>query len=59
MRQEYRTPESRRQYRQQYSDFLDTSKYYADVFQRMIDKIQHLVDDTNPSPEKVLQQGHF
>jgi len=59
IRQEYRTPESRRQYRQEYADFLDASKYYPDVFQRMIDKIQTLVDDTAPGIEQVLERGHF
>lgn len=59
IRQEYRTPESRRQYRQEYADFLDASKYYSDVFQRMIDKIQTLVDDTAPGIEQVLERGHF
>jgi hypothetical protein len=42
-----------------YVDFLDASKYYSDVFQRMIDKIQALIDDTSPSIENVLDQGHF
>ena len=59
IRQEYKTPESRMQYRQQYANFLDASKYYADVFQRMIDKIQSLVEDTAPGIEQVLKRGHF
>ncbi|MDJ0742399.1 MAG: Bpu10I family restriction endonuclease [Xenococcaceae cyanobacterium MO_167.B27] len=59
IRQEYRTPEERRLRRQEYIDFLDSSKYYSDVFQRMIDKIQALIDDTNPSIQKVLNQGYF
>jgi hypothetical protein len=59
IRQEYRTPEERRLHRQDYIDFLDSSKYYPDVFQRMIDKIQALIDDTNPSMENVLEQGYF
>ncbi|MBD1921772.1 Bpu10I family restriction endonuclease [Microcoleus sp. FACHB-831] len=59
IRQEYKTPESRMQYRQEYADFLDASKYYADVFQRMIDKIQTLVDDTAPGVDHVLRRGHF
>jgi hypothetical protein len=29
------------------------------VFQRMIDKIQRVVDDTDPDADKVLKQGHF
>ncbi|MGL6344898.1 MAG: Bpu10I family restriction endonuclease [Waterburya sp.] len=59
IRQEYKTPESRRQYRQEYADFIDASKYYPDVFQRMIDKIQVLVEDTAPRIEQVLDRGHF
>lgn len=59
IRQEYRTSEERRLHRQDYIDFLDTSKYYSDVFQRMIDKIQAFIDDTNPSMEYVLEQGYF
>jgi len=59
MRQEYRTPAERQIHRQEYVDFLDRSQYYADVFQRMIDKIQALIDQTKPSMENVLNQGHF
>ncbi len=59
IRQEYRTPEERQLHRQDYVDFLDASKYYPDVFQRMIDKIQALIDDSNPSMENVLEQGYF
>ncbi|MHC5776137.1 Bpu10I family restriction endonuclease [Nostoc sp.] len=59
IRQEYRTPEERQLHRQEYLDFLDSSKYYPDVFQRMIDKIQVLIDNTSPSMENVLDQGHF
>jgi hypothetical protein len=59
IRQEYRTPEERKLHRQEYVDFLDSSRYYPDVFQRMIDKIQALIDDTSPSMKNVLDQGHF
>lgn len=59
IRQEYKTPELRKKYRQQYADFLDASKYYPDVFQRMIDKIQTLIDDTDPNLDRVLERGHF
>lgn len=59
IRQKYKTPEARRKYRQEYADFLDTSKYYPDVFQRMIQKIQTLVDDTSPAIDEVLKRGHF
>ena len=59
VRQEYRTAEDRRAHRDEYVKFLESSKYYADVFQRMIDKIQRVVDDTDPEADKVLKQGHF
>jgi hypothetical protein len=59
IRQEYRTPQERQLHRQEYVDFLDSSKYYSDVFQRMIDKIQSLIDDTSPSMDNVLDRGHF
>ncbi|MGL5064905.1 MAG: Bpu10I family restriction endonuclease [Microcoleus sp.] len=59
LRQEYRTPKERKFHRQEYIDFLDSSKYYPDVFQRMIDKIQTLIDNTSPSIENVLNQGYF
>ena len=59
LRQEYRTPKERQRHRQEYVDFLDSSKYYPDVFQRMIDKIQALIEDTSPSMKNVLNQGHF
>ncbi|WP_330220836.1 Bpu10I family restriction endonuclease [Calothrix sp. NIES-3974] len=52
-------PKERRRHRQAYVDFLDAAKYYPDVFQRMINKIQALIDDTSPSMENVLSQGHF
>ncbi|WP_365670219.1 Bpu10I family restriction endonuclease [Okeania sp. SIO3I5] len=32
---------------------------YPDVFQRMIDKIQVLIDNSNLSLNKVLNQGYF
>jgi hypothetical protein len=59
IRQEYKTPESRQQHRQEYADFIEMSKYYPDVFQKMIDKIQTLVDDTAPKVDQVLKRGHF
>ncbi|ADI63655.1 Bpu10I family restriction endonuclease [Trichormus azollae] len=59
VRQEYRTPETRKLYRQEYGDFIDASKYYPDVFQRMINKTQTLIDDTAPGVEQVLKLGNF
>ncbi len=59
VRQEYRSTEARRKHRQAYVEFLESAKYYADVFQRMIDKIQSMVEETDPETDKVLKQGHF
>lgn len=59
VRQEYRTALDRKAHRDEYLQFLDGSKYHADVFQRMIDKIQTMADDTNPTAGKVLSRGHF
>ena len=59
LRQEYRSSKARQMHRQEYVDFLDASQYYPDVFQRMIDKIQTHIDNTNPSLENVLYQGYF
>ncbi|MFQ5873813.1 MAG: Bpu10I family restriction endonuclease, partial [Dehalococcoidia bacterium] len=59
IRQEYRSAAERRRHRDEYAKFLDSSRYYTDVFQRMIDKIQRIVDDTDPSADKALKQGHF
>jgi len=59
LRQEYRSSKARQLHRQEYVDFLDASQYYPDVFQRMIDKIQTHIDNTNPSLENVLYQGYF
>lgn len=46
-------------YRQKGQLKLDNTIYYPDVFQKMIDKIQALIDDTNPSMKNVLERGHF
>jgi hypothetical protein len=59
IRQEYGTGESRQKNRDQYVNFLHKSQYYPDVFQRMIDKITQLIDNTSPKIEQVLDRGHF
>lgn len=59
VRQEYRSVEDRKKHRAEHVAFLDASKYYADVFQRMIDKIQRMADDSDPEAGKVLKQGYF
>ena len=44
----------------QYVGFLDSSRYYADVLQRMVDKtFRASVDEGNPAEDQVLKQGHF
>lgn len=59
IRKKYNTSQGRRLHRREYVDFLDSSPYSPDVFQKMIDKIQALVDNPSPSIENVLNQGHF
>ena len=59
VRQEYRSVKDRQTHREEYVAFLNASKYYSDVFQRMIDKIQRMADDVDPAADKVLKQGHF
>jgi len=59
IRQEYRNAKDRREHRGEYVRFLESSKYYADVFQRMIDKIQRVIDETDPELETVLKKGYF
>jgi len=59
VRQEYRTAADRKVHRDEYIEFLEAAKYHADVFQRMIDKIQTMADDTDPNAVKVLKRGFF
>ena len=59
VRQEYGTADKRRSHRDQYVQFLESSKYHADVFQHMIDKIQRTIDAAVPENDAVLQRGHF
>ena len=59
VRQEYLTAAARKKKRTEYVDFIDSSKYYPDVFQRMIDKIKSVLNDTDPQIGSVLEQGHF
>ena len=59
VRQEYRTAKARKERRNKYVEFIDSAKFYADVFQRMIDKIKTVIDDTDPQAGKVLKQGYF
>ncbi len=59
VRQEYRTAEDRKAHRDAYVEFLEEAKYHTDVFQRMIDKIQAMVDDTDPTTDNVIKRGYF
>jgi SAM-dependent methyltransferase len=59
VRQEYRTAKERQAHRKEYVEFLESAKYYADVFQRMIDRIQRVVDAADPEVDAVLKNGHF
>jgi SAM-dependent methyltransferase len=59
VRQEYKSVKERKQHRAEYDRFLESAKYYPDVFQRMIDKVQRLVDETDPAVNIVLKRGHF
>jgi len=58
-RQEYRTAELRQQHRQAYEEFINSAQYYPDVFQRMINKIQALLDNNAPGENIVLENGYF
>lgn len=59
VRQEYKNAGERRRHRDDYVKFVESAKYYADVFQRMIDKVQYLIDDTHPELDTVLKTRHF
>ena len=59
IRQEYRTAGDRKAHRDEYINFLEAAKYHVDVFQRMIDKIQAMADDSDPTASKVLNRGFF
>jgi DNA modification methylase len=59
LRQEYRTAKERQAHRKEYVEFLESARYHADVFQRMIDKVQRLIDAADPEPDAVLKKGYF
>lgn len=59
IRQEFRSAEDRRVNRGEYINFLETAKYHVDVFQRIIDNIQTMADDSDPTAKKVLKRGFF
>jgi hypothetical protein len=59
IRQDFKTSDSRKAHREEHAKFIDASKYSAPVFQRMIDKIQALVDTKDPTEKAVLERGFF
>jgi hypothetical protein len=59
VRQEYLTAKARKTKRAEYANFIDSAKYYPDVFQRMIDKIKSVLDESDPQIGNVLAEGHF
>jgi hypothetical protein len=59
IRQEYRSAKERQANRKEYVEFLESARYYADVFQRMIDKVQRMIDAADPEPDAVLKKGYF
>ncbi|MCF7807220.1 MAG: Bpu10I family restriction endonuclease [Candidatus Marinimicrobia bacterium] len=59
IRQKYRTTADRANNRDEYVSFIDSSQYSPDVFLRMIDKTQTLIDQSDPSTEDVIAEGHF
>lgn len=59
IRQKYSDAEARREHRDEYVHFLESSNYAPDVFIKMIDKIQAMINDTNPNVAAVLEQGYF
>jgi hypothetical protein len=59
IRQDFKTPESRKTNREEHAKFIDSSKYSASVFQRMVDKIQALIDTKDPTEKVVLERGYF
>ncbi len=59
VRQEYRSVKERKAHRKEYVAFLESAKYYPDVFQRMIDKIQRVVDAADPETDAVIKNGYF
>lgn len=59
VRQEYRSAKERKAHREDYVEFLESAKYYADVFQRMIDKIQRVIDAAAPETDAVFKKGYF
>jgi len=59
LRQEYQSAKERKAHRKEHVEFLESAKYYPDVFQRMIDKIQRVIDAADPEVDAVLKKGYF
>lgn len=58
-RKKYSNASDRLLLRERFMEFLYSTEYQADVFQRMIDTIQSQVDDSSPSTDQVLVRGYF
>lgn len=59
VRQEYQSAKDRKAHRKEHVEFLESAKYHPDVFQRMIDKIQRVIDAADPEIGAVLKKGYF
>jgi SAM-dependent methyltransferase len=59
VRQEFQRAKDRKAHRTEHVEFLESAKYYPDVFQRMIDKIQRVIDAADPEIDAVLKNGYF
>jgi hypothetical protein len=59
VRQEYLTAKARKAKGAEFIDFIDSARYYPDVFQRMINKIKSVLDESDPKLGNVLSKGHF
>lgn len=59
VRQDFKSFDARQKGREAYEQYLQASQYQYDVFERMVTKIQVSVNDSDPSTDKVLEQGYF
>lgn len=59
IRQDFKTVASRKAHRSEHEAFIDASRYSAEVFERMIAKIQALIEASDPSTQQVLERGYF
>lgn len=59
VRQRYRGAAERRRHRDEYLEFLSNSRYHADVFERMVSKVQNAMSGGSPTVDSVLKRGYF